>query len=353
MHGAVDPQALLSEGVSPEDIIDFSSNQAPAGIAAEVARAVRAARFDAYPDPRAFDFCRAAAARHGVGESCVVAGNGTTELIRLIAQLTLGPGDVAMSLAPSFGEYVVATALTGARLSEVRLVSTGAGDGFHYESGAVAAALEEMAPPLCWICSPNNPTGALVSPAEIVSLVRGHPGTLFVLDEAYCDLLAEPQWSTELLGGGNLVVLRSMTKVWGLAGLRLGYALAHEEAAAALRAAAPPWSVNACAQAAGVACFREAGHYRRSMDLLLSERDRMTGALRRSGWIVEPSQAGFFLVRVGDAMATRRRLLQHGLLLRDCASFGLPDCLRLSPRGPGDNDRLLAAFATLHPATYH
>jgi histidinol-phosphate aminotransferase len=112
---------------------------------------------------------------------------------------------------------------------------------------------------------------------------------------------------------------------------------------------AAPWSVNACAQAAGLAALADLGHHDRSVELLRRGRDELQAALRAAGFACEPSAAGFFLVRVGDAAAARRALLARGILVRDCTSFGLPDCVRVSPRFPADNERLLAAFATLAP----
>ena len=183
----------------------------------------------------------------------------------------------------------------------------------------------------------------------IAALVIGHPGTLFVLDEAYCELLPEPQWQADLLAAGNLLVLHSMTKYWGLAGLRLGHAVVEPGLAAALRAAAPPWSVNACAQAAGVAALDDLEHHHRSVALLTDERERLVAGLSARGWVTEPTTAGFFLIHVGDAPAARRALLAQGCLVRDCTSFGLPGHVRVSPRRPEQNDRLLEVFAALTP----
>ena len=349
VHGAVDPAALRAEGVDPAAIVDFSSNQSPLGAAPGVAAAVAGAVVDAYPDPHAAELGERLAGRHGVDPGQVVCGNGSTELIRLVAQLALAPGDTALALAPVFGECEVATALAGARLERVMLAHAGPGLGFFCDEAALAGALERFTPRLCWLCSPNNPTGAALPATLVAKVVAANPGTLFILDEAYCDLLAEPQWERDSLAGGNLVVLHSMTKYWGLAGLRLGHAVAAPETAAALRAAAPPWSVNACAQAAGVAALADAQHHERGLVLLRRERDRLTSALRDRGWVVEPSAAAFFLVDTGDAAAARAALLAHGCLVRDCSSFGLPRHVRLSPRRPNENDRLLAAFAHLRP----
>jgi len=348
-HGAVDPTALRAEGVDPGAIVDFSSNQSPLGAAPGVAAAVAGAVVDAYPDPHVAELGERLASRHGVDPAQVVCGNGSTELIRLVAQLALGPTETALALAPVFGECEVATALAGARLEQVMLAHDAPGSGFACDDQALRCALARLRPRLCWLCSPNNPTGASLPPALIAALVAGHPETLFVLDEAYCDLLAESQWERAALAGGNLVVLHSMTKYWGLAGLRLGYAVAALQTAAALRAAAPPWSVNACAQKAGLAALADLGHHRRSVELLTRERDRLAAGLHAIGWTTEPTTAGFFLVYAGDAAALRRALLTRGCLVRDCASFGLPGHVRVSPRHPEQNDLLLAAFAALGP----
>ena len=350
VHGAVDPAALRAEGADPAAITDFSSNQSPLGAAPGVAAAVAGAVVDAYPDPHATELTARLAACHGVDPAQVVCGNGSTELIRLVAQLALGPGDVALALAPAFGECEVATRLAGARFEEVRLVHAGEGAGFFCDEPALRAALTSLRPRLCWLCSPNNPTGAALPAALIAALVTDFPATLFVLDEAYCDLLPEPQWQPDLLDAGNFVVLHSMTKYWGLAGLRLGYALAASAEAAALRAAAPPWSVNACAQTAGVAALADLGHHRSSVALLAGERDRLAAGLRTRGWVTEPTTAGFFLIHVGDAPAARRALLAKGCLVRDCTSFGLPGHVRVSPRHAKQNDLLLEAFAAVVPA---
>jgi histidinol-phosphate aminotransferase len=356
VHGAVDPEGLRAEGADPAVVVDFSSNQSPLGAAPGVAAAVAGAVVDAYPDPRAAGVAAALAARHAVDPAQVVCGNGSTELIRLVAQLALAPGDIALALSPTFGECEVATALAGARLERVSLAHGGDGAGFSCDELALRSALAACGPRLCWLCSPNNPTGAALPAALIAALVADHPATLFVLDEAYCDLLPEAQWTPARLssagapdGSSNLVILRSMTKYWGLAGLRLGYAIAAHEEAAALRAAAPPWSVNACAQAAGLAALADLEHHEKAVALLVAERDRLTAGLRRLGWTIEPTTTGFFLIHTGDATAARSALLARGCLVRDCTSFGLPAHVRVSPRHPEQNDRLLEAFAALTP----
>ncbi|HOF87727.1 MAG TPA: histidinol-phosphate transaminase [Armatimonadota bacterium] len=324
-------------GLDPAAVTDFSANQSPLGPAPGVADAIAHAAIDRYPDRDAAPLAAAIARRHALSPAQAVVGNGSTELIRLIAQLALQPGDAALMLSPTFGEYAVATRMSGGVPAECA-------------AEELPQRLAEVSPRLCWLCSPNNPTGVALAPADIATLTARHRRTLFVLDEAYCDLLAAPQWTPDLLARGNLLILRSMTKAWGLAGLRLGYALGDAALMRPLRAGGAPWNVNACAQAAGLAALHDADHYARTVAVLREQKAALIAGLRALGWDVLPSDAAFFLVRVGDAPGVARALLRHGCLVRDCTSFGLPAHIRISPRRPEENRRLLAAFAALPPA---
>ena len=345
VHGAMDRHELLDMGIDPSAVLDFSSNQSPLDLPAEIRAAVARATLEAYPDRDARDFARLAAMRHGLDPRQVVVGNGSTEIIRLLAQLILGPGDVALSLSPSFGEYEAGTVLSRAKFEEHRLCRDE--NGFSYDHASFMEEIDRLRPRLCWLASPNNPTGVALPGRTVEELAFGFRETVFVLDEAYADLLGSPQWTASTLARGNLVVLRSMTKVWGLAGLRLGYALADESLAAPIRAAKPPWNVNACAQAAGEAALKVEAAYSEALALLRDGREFLTAGLRAARWKVLPSSAGFFLVEVGDAAQAKRTLLSHDCLVRDCTSFGLPEYVRVSPRLPEENRRLLEAFSAL------
>jgi len=347
VHGGVDAGELARCGLTPEAVIDFSANQSPLGPAPHVVAAVASAVLDAYPDRDAHPLALAIATRHGVSADQVVTGNGSTELIRLIAQLALMPGTAVLAVTPTFGEYRVATELAGAHWVEFPLTAE---EGFALDIQRLYTALRATRPVLCWWCAPNNPTGTAAVPEAVAAVIKAHPETLFVLDEAYCDLLPAPQWTPALLEAGNLIVLRSMTKAWGLAGVRLGYALGTAGLMGALRGAKPPWNVNACAQAAGIAALVDTTQYTQTLALLLAERQHLVKALKEQGWPVVSSAAAFFLIDVGDAAAIKRRLLAHGCLVRDCTSFGLPAYVRVSPRRPEQNARLLEAFAAVRCA---
>ncbi len=223
-HGGVDAQALRRLGIAPEAVIDFSANQSPLGPSPRVAEALAHAMVEQYPDRDALPLAHSIARHHGLSPAQVVVGNGSTELIRLIAQLALCPEDVAFACTPTFGEYAVATHLAGGRL-----VGYEVAPGQCFDPELFTEELTSRQPRICWLCSPNNPTGLAPAPEVIAMLVTRHQQTLFVLDEAYVDLLPAPQWTPELLAQGNLIVLRSMTKAWGLAGLgwALSWALKH------------------------------------------------------------------------------------------------------------------------------
>jgi histidinol-phosphate aminotransferase len=174
----------------------------------------------------------------------------------------------------------------------------------------------------------------------IASWARRHPQTLFVVDEAYLPF-ANGLASVVYQAGKNILVLRSMTKDFGLAGLRLGYAVGDESVIALLRRVQPPWSVNTLAQVAGVAALGDPVNLVRSLEQLAGAKEELAAGLTRVGLNPVPSATHFFLVRVGNGGAFRRTLLRRGLLVRDCTSFGLPAYVRIAARRPEENAQLL------------
>jgi histidinol-phosphate/aromatic aminotransferase/cobyric acid decarboxylase-like protein len=173
-----------------------------------------------------------------------------------------------------------------------------------------------------------------------------HPGTLFVIDEAYL-AFAPGLRSALTVGADNILVLRSMTKDYALAGLRLGYTVSHVSVIRALSQVRPTWNVNALAQAAGLAALRDEAHRQQSLQALARAKEKLVAGLAELGLPPLPSATHFFLVRVGDGAAFRRALLRQGILVRDCASFGLPAHVRIATRRPEENARLLETIRTI------
>ena len=208
--------------------------------------------------------------------------------------------------------------------------------------------LQQWQPRLVFLCNPNNPTGTFVAPDTIAHWATAWPGTLFIVDEAYLTFAA-PAPSVLPVLRDNMLVLRSMTKAYALAGLRLGYAIGAPDVLAALRRARPPWSVNALAQAAGIAALQDTAHLTSCLARIASATHDLLVGLHALGLAPVPSTTHFCLVRVGNGAACRQALLERGILVRDCASFGLPEYIRVATRRPAENARLLAALAEVRP----
>lgn len=339
-HGALDYVELERLGLAPAEVLDFSVNGNPYGPSPAVREAMSQVPPERYPDREALALRRALSTRLGVSPDRLLAGNGSAELLWLLALAFLRPGDRALVVGPTFGEYARVVALMGAELNTwvARPES-----GFAVEPEEVAWSLELVRPRLAFLCNPNNPTGAIV-PLEIISgWAQSYPQTLFAVDEAYL-AFAPGLRSALTVGADNLLVLRSMTKDYALAGLRLGYAAGHEELIAALGRVRPPWSVNAVAQAAGLAALADEEHLRRSLENLAQAKSGLVDGLEGLGLSPLSSAVHFFLLRVGDGAAFRQALLSRGILVRDCASFGLPDYVRIAARRPEENARLLEAI---------
>jgi threonine-phosphate decarboxylase len=327
-----------------EDIIDFSANINPFGPAPGVRQALARVHVDRYPDPGTLGLRRALAEHLNVAPGQILAGNGASELIWLTALAYVRPRDRVLVLGPTYAEYTRAVELMGGRVLTVLATEE---DRFAVNSSAVSRALDEFQPRLAFVCNPNNPTGAVIARAVIAAWARRHPQTVFVVDEAYLPLPSGLD-SVIDLGAPNVLVLRSMTKDFGLAGLRLGYALGKEELIGWLGQARPPWSVSAVAQEAGVAAFADTSYYRGTRAAVERAKAGLVCGLKTIALDPLPSATPFFLIRVGDGAAFRDVLLRRKMLVRDCASFGLPNYVRIATRRPEENARLLDEIRQLH-----
>lgn len=344
VHGALDFAELEQLGMAPEAIIDFSVNGNPYGPSPRVRQAMAGVPVDRYPDREALTLRRALATHLGVNLEQILLGNGSSEIVWLLALAFLRPGDPVVIVGPTFGEYVQAVRLMGARVHDYTAQAV---NHFGVESSVVSQLVSACKPRVVFLCNPNNPTGTYLPPATLQAWTLAFPDTLFVIDEAYLQFVPT---GTSVLAAltPNMLVLRSMTKAHALAGLRLGYAVGAQAIIAALQCVRPPWSVNALAQAAGVAALQDTAHLTWCLRQIAQAHHELVTGLQTLQFVPEPSTTHFFLVNVGDAAAYRRALLQRGLLVRDCTSFGLPAYLRIATRRPQDNMQLLKALAEIH-----
>ncbi|MBI5653667.1 MAG: histidinol-phosphate aminotransferase family protein [Chloroflexi bacterium] len=328
------------------NVIDFSSNVNPFGVSPRVRAALQTAIIERHPDPAATELRDALATRLQLPRDQIIVGNGSLELIRAVAIAYVRASDVALIVGPTFGEYRVAVQVMGARVEDFR---ARAENDFQLDVDALAARIAELKPCLAFICNPNNPTGVFSAHEQIAQLVDASPETLWVVDEAFIAFAPRPEGfaSRKPFGSGNVVIMRSMTKDYAIPGLRLGYALADRDVIAALAKVRAPWSVNALAQAAGLAVLSDDAFLRDTLAKIRAASRELHDAITRLGWRVIPSAVHFFLVEVGDARAFRAMLAQRGCIVRDCASFGLPEFVRVATRTPVENARLIAALEDL------
>ena len=338
-HGAFDYDELARLGLSAEDVLDFSVNSNPYGPPPGVREAIGRVPLDRYPDRECIALREKLAALHDVPPDHIVVGNGTAELLNLIACAFLERGTKAIIPAATFSEYGRAARLAGAQVEPLpRLLPVDPEAWFADHAGRIAAAR------IIFLCNPYNPDGLHLSTDQIVSWAAQHPHTLFVIDEAYGNFLREPQ-SVILARQPNILTIRSLTKDYALAGLRLGYAVGGPDVIAAVRSTRPAWNVNALAQAAGLVVLDQHSWLRATIAQLHANKDELVDGLHKLGLTPHPSAVNYFLVDVGDGAAFRSDLLHHRVMVRDCASFGLPEYVRIAARIPQENAQLLAAIA--------
>jgi len=274
----------------------------------------------------------------------ILAGSGAVELIRLLALTYFRPGDSVLILEPTFGEYRVASQIVGAEVVSQR---AGEKQNFTPNIEETLSLIRQHHPRGVFICNPNNPTGGYITRQEVNRILDACRDGLLILDEAYVAFVDEGWSSIDLISRGNVAIVRSMTKDYALAGLRLGYVIAREEIINALRRVCPPWNVNAVAQKAGVAALNDSDHLERCQREIRQAKRFLVDELGRIGFSLVPSSTNFFLVKVADAAGFRSALLRHGILVRDCTSFGLPEYVRIAARTMPECQRLITTIRAL------
>jgi histidinol-phosphate aminotransferase len=343
VHGGLDSAELKSLGLCPEEVLDFSASIHPLGAAPEVAKALTSLPLDAYPDRSCLELRQALGKRLEIRPESILVGNGSTELIHLIARAFLRPGGTAVIFAPTFAEYAAACRTEGVLPS---FISSHRQAKFRWDLPDALNRISDLRPSLVFVCNPNNPTGIYLRKEEVRQISESvGDGGLLVLDEAYRSFVEDRWRSQPLLRRGNVALLRSMTKDYALAGLRLGYLLASEAVIGRVGKLQYSWSLNAAAQAAGRAALDRQQHLERGRRMVSAGKDFLRVSLTEMGLECLPSAANFLLIRVGEASRLRLELLKrYKLCVRDCSSFGLPDYIRVAVRNIEDSRRLVQAL---------
>jgi len=323
----------------------MSANESPLGPSPKVIEALRseAVRAHLYPDGGSTALREAIGRRLDVPPDWIIAGNGGDEIIALIARAAFEPGDEILMPHPAFEPYSIEARLSGATpvLSPLKGYDTDLDD-----------MLARVTPrtKVVFLCTPHNPATTIVrrAPLDRFLSALGDDPPLVVLDEAYRDFCDDPETPdgvalTRRLP--RLISLRTFSKVAGLAGLRVGFAVAQPEVIGWLGRARAPFNVNRFAQVAAVAALDDPSHLEKTRALILAERPRLLAELAKRGAPAPASQSNFILPRVGERSgAIRAALLQSGILVRDGAGVGFPGHLRISIGTREDNDRLLSVW---------
>jgi histidinol-phosphate aminotransferase len=341
-HGGINFTAPA--GTDCLDILDFSTCCNPYSPPPSVNEALAKADIALYPDPECREFIDLLSRNTGAPKDNLIATNGSTELLRLAALAYTGPGDTVVVPSPTYGEYELACKIANAHVVKYEMKES---TGFRLAAGDFISFARKLKRSVIFICNPNNPTGQYLGFSDIKKIVSSFPDTLIVLDEAYVSFTADAWDSLKLLDYANILIVRSMTKDFALAGLRLGYGIASREIINTLKKVRPPWNVNSAAQQAGIAALNSPCHMKRCGTLINKGKDYLIAQLGSLGYRVLPTDANFFLVRVGKAAGFQSSLLMKGFLVRDCSSFGLPAYIRIAPRRMQDCLKLIAAIKSV------
>jgi histidinol-phosphate/aromatic aminotransferase/cobyric acid decarboxylase-like protein len=318
---------------------DFSTSLNAFGPADVVRRAVAEASIDEYPDPSSRAARHAAARSWNVSAKEVAFGAGSAEIIHAACLAYITHGDHVVIDTPAFAEYERSARLCGGTVSQIARADV----------QTLCDAIRVRQPRLVFVCSPSSPDGRVRTIDELKAIADGceTTGAVLLLDQAYDAFAQHPLGTPALSGHPAVLHVRSLTKEHAIAGIRAAFAVGPPTMIAALESARVPWSASSVAQAAALACFsRDAAHHASTtIGTLRNEARRVKEACQSMGYAVEPSDTHYFLVRVGSGATAQRTLLDDaGILVRDCASFGLPSHVRVAARKPGANDALLDAL---------
>ena len=341
------PVSELERELGISGSIKLASNENPLGPGplARVAIAAHLNELGLYPDGGGFELRRALAEHHGVSAQCITLGNGSNDVLDLVARVFLQPGLESLFSEHAFAVYPIATQAVGAtaRIAPAR--------DFGHDLEAMAALVSDRTR-VVWIANPNNPTGTWLRSDALRGFIEPLPETcLVVVDEAYTEYVDDPRFpdATRWIGTyPNLIVTRTFSKAHGLAALRVGYALSDPRVADLLNRVRQPFNVNSLAQAAAAAAIGDRDHVRASVELNRAGMDQLTAAFEALGLAYIPSVGNFVSVDLGrPAGPISEALLRHGVIVRPIANYGLPNHLRVSIGLPEENARFIETLGDL------
>jgi histidinol-phosphate aminotransferase len=330
--------------MSPGQIVKLASNENPLGPSPKALEAMRTALATAnfYPDGGAFYLREALARKLNVASENILLGNGSNEIIELIGHAFLAPGDEMVTSENAFVAYKLAAALFGARAIEVADID------FRFDLDAILAAITPRTR-VVFIANPNNPTGTVVSQDAINRFMERVPARVIVVfDEAYYEYLdAPPDTLSFVRQNRRVIVLRTFSKIHGLAGARIGYGIATPALMEVLQKTRQPFNVNGIAQAGALAALSDGEHAQKTKRLADEGRAYLQNAFTEMGLPFVPGAANFVLVKVGDGPAIFAALLRKGVIVRALGGYKLPEWVRISVGTMEQNQKCIAALSEL------
>jgi histidinol-phosphate aminotransferase len=328
-------------GVDPSTIIKLASNENPLGPSPKALQAMRAALENAhlYPDGSGFYLREAIAAKLRVTPENVILGNGSNEVIEFLGHAFLNLGDDVITCQYAFIVYKLLATAFGVRTIEIP------SPDYQQNLDATLDAITSKTR-IIFIPNPNNPTGALISQRAIDSFMSRVPDSIIVVfDEAYFEFLDHPPDTLRFIRDGrNFVVLRTFSKIHGLAGLRIGYAIAPSEITEVLHKTRQPFNANSIAQAGAIAALDDEAHLRETKRVIDEGRAYLQEQFAQMQILFVPAAANFVMVNVGDGCAVFQKLLQRKIIVRPLKGYGLPEWLRISVGTMEENKKLVAAL---------
>jgi histidinol-phosphate aminotransferase len=345
------PLSELEREYRVHNAIKLASNENPLGPSPGVLAALRA-QFDdlaRYPDGNGFALKAALARKHGVSIECITLGNGSNDVLELVARAFLSPASASVYSAHAFAVYPIVTQAIGARANVAPAHDGSRGPKFGHDLDAMAESIDAETR-IVFIANPNNPTGTWLRSNELRSFVeRVSRDTIVVIDEAYFEYVSDPDypntmnWVPEF---SNLLVTRTFSKAYGLASLRVGYGVCQPELADLLNRVRQPFNVNSFAQAAAAAALDDEGHLSESLRVNEAGMQQLVDGFKALDLEFIPSVGNFICVDVGrDTHAVYEALLRSGVIVRPVDNYGLTGYLRVSIGLPEENRRFLEALA--------
>ena len=329
-------------GLDPDQILKLASNENPLGPSPVAVQAMREALEKAhfYPDGGGYHLRAGIAEKYGVGIDNVMLGTGSNEIIEFLGHAFLRPDDNIVTAEHAFVVYKILEKLFGAETVEVP------DPNLTHDLPAMASAINDRTK-IVYIANPNNPTGTMVSEAELDRFIDRVPKNVVIaLDEAYYEFLPDPPNTLKYFQKHpNVIVLRTFSKIQGLAGLRIGYGLAHEDFIRLLQKTRQPFNVNSIAQAGALAGLRDDEYQSKTREVVRQGREYLQSEFDKRKLEYVPSVANFILVKVGNGKEVFQKLLRRGVIVRAMDEYKLPDWIRVSVGTPDQNQRFLADLA--------